>query len=158
MPCFLLFVFRFSFLIFFSLHPGMFIFFVSLRLCSNHLLLSASMYFVVRVLSACVICTLPHLAILLFFCSSSILFFFSSFILAEQRCLLGVQRQRTNGSFCGVVAPSIRKKNILQEQVVPAGQRAKCVQYVRSPCQKSIPVRNGFSFPNIHTSDLNLSL
>ena len=29
----------------------------------------------VRVLSACVICTLPHLGILLFFCSSSIFFF-----------------------------------------------------------------------------------
>ena len=44
-PCFLLFVFRFSFLIFF-LHTGMFIFFVSLRLCSSHLLLSASTYFI----------------------------------------------------------------------------------------------------------------
>ena len=76
-PCFLLSVFRYFFLFFFfSLHPGMFIFFVSLRLCSN-LLLSASTYFlhVVRVLSACVICTLPHLGILLFFYSSS--FFFS---------------------------------------------------------------------------------
>ena len=40
-PCFLLFVFRFSFLFFFfSLHPGMFNFFVSLDLCSIHLLLS----------------------------------------------------------------------------------------------------------------------
>ena len=48
----------------FSLHPGTLIF-VSLRLCSN-LLLSASTYFIVRVLS-CVICTLPHLVILLFF-------------------------------------------------------------------------------------------
>jgi len=69
-PCFLLFVFRFSFLsfltFFFPLHPGMFIFFVSLRLCSSHLLLSASTYFIVRVLSACVICTLPHLGILWF--------------------------------------------------------------------------------------------
>ena len=55
MPCFLLFVFRFSFLSFliFFLHPGMFIFFMSLRLCSSHLLLSASAYFIVRVLSAC---------------------------------------------------------------------------------------------------------
>ena len=46
-PCFLLFVFRFSFtcisFLLFSLHPGMFIF-VSLRLCSSHLLLSASTY------------------------------------------------------------------------------------------------------------------
>ena len=46
-PCFLLFVFRFSFFSFliFFLHPGMFIFFVSLRLCGSHLLLSASTYF-----------------------------------------------------------------------------------------------------------------
>ena len=63
-PCFLLFVFLF-FSYLFSLHPGMFIF-VSLRLCSSHLLLSASTYFIVRLLSACVICTLPHLGILLF--------------------------------------------------------------------------------------------
>ena len=72
-PCFLLFVFRFSFLsYFFPLHPGMFIFFVSLRLCSSHLLL-------VRVLSACAICTLPHLGILLFFHSSSFLFVYYIF-------------------------------------------------------------------------------
>ena len=77
-PCFLL---RFSFFLFFVscffffLHPGMFIFFVSLRLCSSHLLLSASTYFIVRVFSACVICTLPHLGILLFFWSSSFYFF-----------------------------------------------------------------------------------
>ena len=69
------FVFRssFLFLICFFLHPGMFIF-VSLRLCSSHLLLSASTYFIVRVLSACVICTPPHLGILRFFCSFSIFF------------------------------------------------------------------------------------
>ena len=68
-PCFLLFVFRFYFLCFnIFLHPGKFIFFVSLRLCSSHLLLSASTYFRVRVLSACcVIRTLPHLGILSFF-------------------------------------------------------------------------------------------
>ena len=72
-PCFLLFVFLF---LFFSLHPGMFNFFVSVRLCSSHLLLlSASTYFVVRVLFACVICTLPHLGIVLFFYASSIVFF-----------------------------------------------------------------------------------
>ena len=53
----------------------MFIFFVSLRLCSSHLLLSASTYYIVRVLSACcVICTLPHLGIL-FFNSFSFFFF-----------------------------------------------------------------------------------
>ena len=59
--------FSFCFLFFFSfiLHPGMFIFFVSLRLCSSHLLLSE--YFLFRVLCACVICALPHLGILLFF-------------------------------------------------------------------------------------------
>ena len=39
------FVFLFSFF-FFSLHPGMFIFFVSLRLCSSHLLPSESTYLV----------------------------------------------------------------------------------------------------------------
>ena len=49
--CFLLFVFHISFLYFliFSLHSGTFIFFLSL-LCSSHLLLSASTYFIVRVL------------------------------------------------------------------------------------------------------------
>ena len=66
--CFLLFVFHISFLYFliFSLHSGSFIFFLSL-LCSSHLLLSASTYFIVRVLFACVICTLPHVGVLLFF-------------------------------------------------------------------------------------------
>ena len=56
-PCFLIFVFRFSFpsfLIFF-LHPGMFIFFVSLRLCSN-LLLSKYVFY-----STCSFCLLCHL-------------------------------------------------------------------------------------------------
>ena len=43
-----------------------FIFSVFLRLWSSHLLLSASTYFIVRVLSACVISTLPHLGVLLF--------------------------------------------------------------------------------------------
>ena len=47
-------------------HPGMFIFFVFLSLCSSHLLLSASAYFTVRVLPSCVICILPHLEIILF--------------------------------------------------------------------------------------------
>ena len=75
-PCFLIFVFRFcSFLYYyFSCIPVCFIF-VSLRLCSSNLLLSESTYFIVRVLSACVICTLPHLGILEFFYSSSIFFF-----------------------------------------------------------------------------------
>ena len=65
--CALLPTFRFSFLPFLLfLHPEMLIFFVSLRLCSSHLLLSARTYYIVRVFSACVICTLPHLGILLF--------------------------------------------------------------------------------------------
>ena len=40
-PCFLFFVYLFAFVYFiiFPLHPGMFIFFVSLRLCSSDLLL-----------------------------------------------------------------------------------------------------------------------
>ena len=46
--CALLPTFRFSFYFslfsYFFLHPGMFIFFASLRLCSSHLLLSASTY------------------------------------------------------------------------------------------------------------------
>ena len=59
------------------LHPGMFIF-VSLRQCSSHLLLSASTYFWVHVLSACVICTLPHLGVLIFLI---VLIFFVALIL-----------------------------------------------------------------------------
>ena len=39
---------------------------------------SQSMYFIVRVLSACVNCTLPHLGILLFFIRLLIVFFFRS--------------------------------------------------------------------------------
>ena len=60
------FVFLFFLFLFFSCIPVCFIFFVSLRLCSSRLLLSASAYFILRVLSACVICTL-HLGILVFF-------------------------------------------------------------------------------------------
>ena len=94
-PCFLLFVFRFSFLSFliFFLHPGMFIFFVSLPLCSSHLLLSASTgtYFIVRVLSACcVICTLPHLAIILLF----IRFFFFVALISRVAFFLLCSRTR----------------------------------------------------------------
>ena len=67
--CGLLPTFRFAFYFscpIFFMHPGMCIFFVSLRLCNSHLLLSASTYFIVRFLSPCVICTPPHLGILLF--------------------------------------------------------------------------------------------
>ena len=72
------FCFSFIFFLIFFLHPGMVIFFVSLRLCSSHLLLlSASTYFIVRVFSACVICTLPHFGILLFFIR--LVFFRSSY-------------------------------------------------------------------------------
>ena len=81
--CALLPTFRFSFCFFsfliFSQHSGMFIF-VSLRLCSSHLLLSASAYFMGRALSACVICTLPHLGILLFFYSCSFFVLFVALI------------------------------------------------------------------------------
>ena len=81
--CALLPIFLFSFFFsffsyYFFLHPGLFIFFVSLRLCSSHLLLSASTYFIVRVLSACVICTLPHLGIILFIIR--LVFFFEALI------------------------------------------------------------------------------
>ena len=59
-PCFLLSVFRFSFLSFplLSLHPGMFIFLVSLRLCSIHLLLSASTDFIPGSTCSCCLCHL----------------------------------------------------------------------------------------------------
>ena len=59
--CSLLPTFRFSFFssYFFPLHPGMFIFFVSLRLCSIHLRLSASAYLVFY--STCSFCLLCHL-------------------------------------------------------------------------------------------------
>ena len=93
LPCFLLFVFRFSFL-FFSLHPGMFIFFVSLCLCSSHLLLSANTYFMVRVLSAWAICTLPHLGILLFFHLSSIFFFVPVALISQVAFFLLCSRTR----------------------------------------------------------------
>ena len=72
-------VFGYCFVFFFFLHSGMFSFFVSLRLCSSHLVLTASTYFIVRVISACcVICTLPQLRILLFFIR--FFFFFLAFI------------------------------------------------------------------------------
>ena len=78
--CALLPTFRFYFLSFliFILHPSIFIFFVSLRPCSTHLLLSASTYFSVRVVSACVVRTLPHLGMFCFY-SHSTFFRFVSF-------------------------------------------------------------------------------
>ena len=84
--CFLIFVLRFSLLSFlnFFLHPGMCIFFVSLRLCSSHLLLSASTQFilVVRVLFACHLFPTPSrnsfvflfVQFFLLFCFSQLLF------------------------------------------------------------------------------------
>ena len=65
-PCFLLFVFRFSFLSLFFFRASRYVYLLRVPLCSSHLLLPASTYFIVRVLSACVNCTLPHLGILLF--------------------------------------------------------------------------------------------
>ena len=41
-------------------YPGMFIFFVSLRLCSSHLLLSASAYFIARLLVSFVSCLISE--------------------------------------------------------------------------------------------------
>ena len=75
-PCFLLFVFRFSFLSLFFFRASRYVYLLRVPLCSSHLLLPASTYFIVRVLSACVICTLPHLGILLFFYSSTCSIFF----------------------------------------------------------------------------------
>ena len=79
-PCFLFFLSRFSllpFLIFF-LHLGMFIF-VSLLMCSRHLLLSASTYFILRVLSACLchLCPTPFRNSFVFYSFS--VFFRSSY-------------------------------------------------------------------------------
>ena len=72
--CALLPTLRFSFLSFLICFP-----FISVCLssscpfvCAAAICYSAGTYFIVRVLSACVICTLPHLGILLFF----VLFFF----------------------------------------------------------------------------------
>ena len=69
--CFLFFVFRFSFLSFliFFLHPGMSIFIVSLRLCSNHLLLSASTEYVFySTCSFCLFVSFAPYTISEFFC------------------------------------------------------------------------------------------
>ena len=76
-PCLLLFVFRFFFFLFFfpasrclsSSCP----FVCAAAICYSQQVLRST-YFIMRVLSACVICTLTHLGILLFFYSSSIFF------------------------------------------------------------------------------------
>ena len=65
-----------------------------LRLCNSHLLLSASTCFVVRVLSASVICTLPHLGILLFFLFVCFFFFRSSYFSGWWRFFLLRSRTR----------------------------------------------------------------
>ena len=77
--CALLPTLRFSFLSFLICFP-----FISVCLssscpfvCAAAICYSAGTYFIVRVLSACVICTLPHLGILLFFYLSSIYIYFS---------------------------------------------------------------------------------
>ena len=61
----------------------MFIFSVFFRLWGSHLLLSASTYFMGRVLSARVICILPHLGILFFI---RLVFYRSSFFLGGVFC------------------------------------------------------------------------
>ena len=69
------FSFFFSFFSYFFLHPDMF---YLLRVPSSVQQPSATLskyVFLVRVLSACVICTLPHLGIVLFFYSFSFFFF-----------------------------------------------------------------------------------
>ena len=63
-------------------------FFVSLRLCSSYLLLSATTYFVVRLLSACVICTLrtPSRNYFVFI---RLVFFFSYLVALVSRVAFG---------------------------------------------------------------------
>ena len=70
------FVFLFLLFLFFFLHPGMFTLFVSLRLCSSHLRLSASTYYFYNTCSFC-LCHLhptPSRNSMVFFYSSSIFF------------------------------------------------------------------------------------
>ena len=74
-PCFLLFVLRFSFLLFFFLHPGMFIFSCPFVCAAAICYSQVRILYIVPVLSACVIWTLPRLRILLFFYLSGIYFF-----------------------------------------------------------------------------------
>ena len=62
-PCFLCFVFRFSFAFIFFFPASQY---VCLRVPSSVQQLSESTYFIVRVQSACVISILPHLGIILF--------------------------------------------------------------------------------------------
>ena len=72
-PCFLLFVFRFSFLSFLFFFPASRYVYL-LRVPSSVQQPSATLskyVFYSTFLSACVICTLPHLGILLFYYSSS---------------------------------------------------------------------------------------
>ena len=77
-PYLLLFLFRFSFFsYFFPASRYVYLLCVPSSV-QQSLLLSASTYFVVRVLSACVICTLPHLGILMFFIHLVFLFLFRS--------------------------------------------------------------------------------
>ena len=90
---FSIFVFLF-FSCFFHLHRDEITFFVSRRLCSSHLLLSASTYFIfiVRVLSACVICTLPNLGF--FFFLIRLAFFFFVALISRVAFLLLCSRTR----------------------------------------------------------------
>ena len=74
----------------------MFISFVSLRLCSSHQLPSACTYFIVRVISACDICTLPHLGIILFF------------IRAKRVSNCYIQEKKKTDRLCGCVCVDVR--------------------------------------------------
>ena len=74
-PCFLHFAFLFFPFLFFP--ASRYVYLLRVPSCSSHLLLSARTYFIVRVLSACVICTLPHLELLCFYSFS---FFFVALI------------------------------------------------------------------------------
>ena len=75
--CALLLTFLFSFLSFLISLASRYVYLLRVPLCSSHLLISASMYFIVHVLSACAICTLPHFGIMLFFIR--LVFFRSSY-------------------------------------------------------------------------------
>ena len=88
------FSFFFSFLIFF-LHPGMFIFFVSLRLCSSHLLLSASTCFIrSSTCSFCLFVSFVPYPISKFFCFLFVLFFFFVALISRVAFFLWCSRTR----------------------------------------------------------------
>ena len=80
-PCFLLHVFRFSFLIFFPASRYVYLLRVPSSVQQPSATLSKYLYvFIVCVLPACVICTLPHLGIPFVFVSFFFFFFRSSYL------------------------------------------------------------------------------